>query len=154
LIRGRRTGSHTRPQKEAFVVAVEAALALDDVERAEELLTIVEEIPPGNRPQFLQAHSLRFRARLAARSGDGELAEVHFGAAAALFRELGLPFYLAVALLEQAEWLSTQKRGDEVASPAGEAHDIFERLQAAPWLERLARTLSPAHEAGALSVPS
>src|SRR5262249_4640040 len=34
--------------KEAFVVAVEAALALDDVTRARELVAIVDELPPGH----------------------------------------------------------------------------------------------------------
>lgn len=140
--------------KEAFVVAVEAALALDDVDRAEELLSVVDELPPGHRPRFLQAHSLRFRGRMAARRDDAEQAERNFASAVALFRELGLPFYLAVTLVEQGEWLSTQTRLDEVVVVAGEASEIFERLQAAPWLERVARTLSPSLEPGALSAPS
>jgi hypothetical protein len=33
--------------KESFVVAVEAALALDDVGRTEELMTLVDTLPPG-----------------------------------------------------------------------------------------------------------
>ena len=139
--------------KEAFVVAVEAAFALDDVGQVEVLLGVVEELPPGHRPQFLQAHSLRFRGRLAARRDDAEQAEHDFASAVAMFRQLGLPFYLAVALLEQGEWLSTQDRADEVAALSREASEIFERLQAAPWLERLAR-ISPEREAAALSAPS
>lgn len=43
--------------KGSFVVAVEAALALGDVSRAEELLAVVDTLPPGRSPQFLQAHS-------------------------------------------------------------------------------------------------
>jgi tetratricopeptide (TPR) repeat protein len=140
--------------KDAFVVAVEAALALDDVDRAEELLRVVDELPPGHRPRFLQAHSLRFRGRMAARREDAEQAEHNFASAVALFRELGLPFCLAVTLVEQGEWLSTQTRLDEVVVVAGEASEIFERLEAAPWLERVARTLSPSLEPGALSAPS
>ena len=140
--------------KEAFVVACDAALALGEVERAEELLGVVDALAPGHKPRFLQAHSLRFRGRIAARRDDPELAERNFASAVALFRELGLPFYLGVTLLEQGEWLSTQSRTDEVVALAGEAREIFERLGAAPWLTRLAGTLSPATESGAVGVTS
>lgn len=131
--------------KEAFVVAVEAALALDDIERVEQLLAVVESLPPGHKPQFLHAHALRFRARLAARRDDAEDAERGFRSAVDRFGLLGLTFYRGVALLEQGEWFSTQGRRDEVEAVVGEAREIFERLQAAPWLDRLARTLPPAH---------
>ena len=53
--------------KQSFVTAVEAALALGDLGKAEELLAVVKALPPGSSPQFLQAQSFRFRARLAAR---------------------------------------------------------------------------------------
>jgi class 3 adenylate cyclase/tetratricopeptide (TPR) repeat protein len=140
--------------KEACVVAVDAALALDDVEKAEELLDAVDALPPGNTPRFLQAHSLRFRARMAARRNDPEQAERNFAGAVTLFRELGLIFYLAVTRLEQGEWLSTQNRSDEVATLLGEARETFERLQAAPWLARLERITPPVHQARALSARS
>jgi class 3 adenylate cyclase/tetratricopeptide (TPR) repeat protein len=140
--------------KEAFVVAVEAALALDDVEQAEHLLGVVEALPPGHMPQFLHAHALRFGARLAARREEPDRAERNYRTAVGLFRELGLTFYLAVTLLEQGEWLAAHHRPDEAVAHLAEARDIFERLQAVPWLDRLARTLPPAHQAGALGVPS
>jgi len=47
------------------------------------------------------------------------------------FRELGLPFWLAVTLLEHGELT-----GDE--SSLAEAREIFEGLKATPWLERAA----------------
>ena len=56
--------------RESFVVAVEAALALDDVQRAEQLLSVVDTLPPGGSPRFLQAQSARFTARLVARRED------------------------------------------------------------------------------------
>jgi tetratricopeptide (TPR) repeat protein len=123
--------------KESFVVAVEAALALDDVSRAQELLALVDTLPPGGSPQFLQAHSARFHARLAARAGDVEEADRLFRRATGAFRELGFPFYLAVTLLEQGEWLVAQGRRDEAEPPLAEVHEIFERLEAKPWLDRL-----------------
>jgi class 3 adenylate cyclase len=136
--------------KEAFVVGVDAALALDDVEKAEELLGLVDALPPGNKPRFLGAHSLRFRARIAALSNDPKGADRNFADAAALFRELGLTFYLAVTRLEQSEWLCTQNRADEAADLLGGARETFERLHAAPWLMRLERIAPPMDQARAL----
>jgi tetratricopeptide (TPR) repeat protein len=123
--------------KESFVVAVDAALALDDVSRAEELLAVVDSLPPGGSPQFLQAHSYRFHARLAVRAGNVEEADRLYRRGVGLFRELGFPFYLAVTLLEQGEWLAAQGRRDEAEPLLAEAREIFERLAAKPWLNRL-----------------
>src|SRR5437763_14720554 len=88
--------------KEAFAVAVEAALRLDDIDTATELLVTVENLPPGLRSHFLDAQSLRFRAQLAARQGDTENAERLYKGAAARLRELAAPFLLAVAEVEDA----------------------------------------------------
>jgi class 3 adenylate cyclase/tetratricopeptide (TPR) repeat protein len=131
--------------KEAFVVALEAALALDDVRRAEELLDLIDDLPPGHSPQYLQAQSMRFHARIA---GQGREAERLFKRATALFRELAMPFYLAASTLEYAEWLAREGR-DGVAAPlAADARELFERLGAHPWLERAERI------AGAARVPA
>ena len=121
--------------KQGFVWAVEAALALGDRERADELLTLVEMRPVGLRPPFLEAQANRFRARL----GDDEAG---LRVAAASFREHNFPFWLAVTELERAEWLVAQGRTDEAQTPLDEAREIFERLEAKPWLERLARVES------------
>jgi class 3 adenylate cyclase/tetratricopeptide (TPR) repeat protein len=118
--------------KQGFVWAVEAALALGKSDRADELLTTVEELPPGIRPPFLEAHVHRFRARMA----DDE---VGYKAAAGGFREYNFPFWLAVAQLEHAEWLAAHGRGAEAEPLLTEAREIFERLQAIPWLERADR---------------
>ena len=126
--------------KESFVVAVDAALALDDISRAEELLALVDSLPAGGSPQFLQAHSARFRARLAARRGAPEEADRLFKRADSVFRELALPFYLAVTLLEHGECLLAQDRRQDSEPLLAEAREIFERLDAKPWLERTART--------------
>ena len=122
--------------KEAFVSAVEAALGLGEVQKAEELIAIVDALPAGRASQFLQAHSSRFRAALAARRGDLAEAERLFKRATGLFLELSVPFYLAVTLLEQAEWLAAQNRTDEAEAPLTDARELFERLGAKPWLER------------------
>jgi class 3 adenylate cyclase len=137
--------------KEAFVVAVEAALALNDIARAEELLALVDTLPPGGSPQFLQAHSARFRARLASRRGAPEEADRLFEHANSVFRALALPFYFAVTLLEHGEVLLAQDRRQDSEPLLTEAREIFERLDAKPWLERTARTLLARPEAKAVS---
>jgi tetratricopeptide (TPR) repeat protein len=121
--------------KEALTTSLEAAVHLGDKARAEELLAIIENLPTGSRPQFLQAQALRFRARLAGLEGAAG-AERLFKGAVALFRELALRFYLAVTELEHGEWLVSQGRETEAEPLLEEARSIFTELQAAPWLER------------------
>jgi len=125
--------------KEAFVLAVEAAIELDRFDEAEELLAVVEGLPAGVRPQFLNAHVSRFRARLASRGGDAEETERLFKRAAGLFQELAVPFHLAVTRLEQGEWLTGEGRAEEAEPLLVEAREIFERLEAKRWLDRIAR---------------
>jgi class 3 adenylate cyclase/tetratricopeptide (TPR) repeat protein len=123
--------------KESYVIALEAALELGDQTKAEELVAVVDALPPGLYPQFLRAHSSRFRARLAAREGRSERIDDLFKGAAGLFRELAMPFYLAVTQLEYGEWLAGQGRPDEAEPLLGEAREVFERLEAQPWLVRV-----------------
>ena len=126
--------------KEAFSLAVAAALELNDLSKAEELVAAVDGLPPGRFPQFLRAQSARFKARLVARRDEAEEAERLFKGAAGLFRELAVPFYLAVSELEHAEWLAEQGRAEEAEPLLAEAREIFERLGATPWLERADRS--------------
>ena len=121
--------------KESFVVAMEASFALGDA-RLDELLAIVDALPPGNSPTFLKAHAARFKARLAARGSHPGDAGSLFAQACTLFRELAFPFYLAVTLLEQGEWLRAVGRHEESEPLLAEARSVFERLGAKPWLDR------------------
>jgi class 3 adenylate cyclase/predicted ATPase len=122
--------------KESFVLAGEAAIELGDTARLDQLLTSVEALPPGKTTRFYIAHTSRFRARLAG-SDDSIAAERGFGEATALFREIGMPFYLAVVQLEHAELLAAVGRSDECGPLLTEARESFEWLRATPWLERL-----------------
>jgi predicted ATPase/class 3 adenylate cyclase len=119
--------------KQGIVEAIEAALALGQRERAAELLTTIEKLPPGLRPPYLEAQAHRFRARL-----DGD--DAGYRAAAARFRELEIPFWLAVTLLEH---------GNEPG--LAEAREIFKRLGATPWLGRTAQTSFAGLEADAVT---
>jgi class 3 adenylate cyclase/tetratricopeptide (TPR) repeat protein len=138
--------------KESFVVAVEAALAIGDVSRAEELLAVVDTLSPGGSTLFLQAHSARFKARLAARRAEPEEADRLFKRAGGLFRELAFPFYLAVTLLEHGECLLGQDRRRESEPLLAEARDVFELLKAKPWLDRTARAFVVAPEPETVTV--
>jgi hypothetical protein len=115
--------------KLGFVEALEAAFALGDLMKVDELLNIIESLRPGERPPLLEAHAYRFRAR---QSGE----EAGFATAAARLRELGMPFWLALTELEHAEWLVDQGRANETEPLLAEAREIFERLGAKSWLAR------------------
>ena len=120
-------GAGHQAVKQGLIEAIEAALALGERERAVQLLTTIEKLPPGLRPPYLEAQAHRFRARL-----DGN--EAGYRAAAAHLRELGIPFWLAVTLLEHGE-----------EAGLAEAREIFERLGATPWLERVSAAASDRH---------
>jgi hypothetical protein len=73
-------------------------------------------------------------------------ASAGFRAAADLLREVEQPFALAVVLLEHAEFLAAEGRAEDAGALIDEAREIFGRLRATPWLERLDRipVLTPA----------
>ena len=127
-------GVTTQNVKLGFLHALEAALAVGDESKATEMLEIVEALPPGLSSPFFHATAHRFRARLA---GDDPGADRHFTAAAAQFRALELPFYLAIVQVEHAEWLFARGRPEDAQQLLAEARETFERLQAVPWLERV-----------------
>jgi class 3 adenylate cyclase/tetratricopeptide (TPR) repeat protein len=129
-------GAATQAVKQGLVKAVEAALALGDPGRGEELLAFVDELQPGIRPPYLDAQARRFRARM---QGDPS----GYEAAAAGFRSLGITFWLAVTLLEHAELLAGRSQAGEAEPLLAEAEAIFDQLQARPWLERTAVIAAP-----------
>ena len=123
--------------KYALAEAIEAALALGDLDAADELLAIPEVLKPGHLTPLLEANTARLRARVED-AGWGRHAEVdgRFRLASARYREFGMVFYDAVAQLEHAEWLAGQGRGDEAELLRARALETFERLGARPWIER------------------
>jgi class 3 adenylate cyclase/tetratricopeptide (TPR) repeat protein len=125
-------GIASQSAKQGIVEALEAAFVLGEPAKIEELLGSIEAVPPGTRPPYLEAHAQRFRARLAHDVAG-------YGSATALFRELDLPYYLAVTLLEHGESLVGQGQAAEAEPLLAEAMEVFERLAATPWLERARR---------------
>jgi tetratricopeptide (TPR) repeat protein len=136
----RTAGETNQSIKVAIVEAIEAAIALNKRARAEDLVASIEAAPPGLRSPYLTAQALRFRARLAA---SDEVASGSYEAAAARFRELGVRLWLAVTLLEHGERMAD-------AALLAEARELFEGLEATPWLERVA-TAAGTHRAHVLA---
>jgi class 3 adenylate cyclase/tetratricopeptide (TPR) repeat protein len=129
-----------------LTAALDAAFALSDSAKVDELLAIIEELPPGDLTPDLRGVGARFGARRAALKEDAETASAGFVAATDIYRGLERPFDVAVIQLEHAEWLASCGRAGEAAPLLDEAREIFERLRAAPWLERLDRAESATAE--------
>ncbi|MGH7666163.1 MAG: hypothetical protein ACREN1_02460, partial [Candidatus Dormibacteria bacterium] len=125
------------PVKRVLAQAVEAALEGGEPGKAESLLGMVRAAQPGQVTPWLRAQAARLSARVSAAAAKHEAVEPGFEAAEAGFRDLGTPFDLAVTLTEHSEWLIERGRHDKAAPLRAEARDVFERLQARPWLERL-----------------
>ena len=123
--------------KEGVVSGLDAAVALEDPDKIREILGVVGSDPLGRRSLYLQAHASRIEARSLATSD--ETAERDFKSSIGSFREIGFPFWMAVALLEYGEWLDGRERGTDAAPLVAEARAIFEGLQAAPWIDRVDR---------------
>jgi class 3 adenylate cyclase/tetratricopeptide (TPR) repeat protein len=134
-------GGVSADAKIALCEGLESALVLRRFETVEELLARIDAIPPGKRPPSLRAQAARFRARLGAAQGEDDGVEQGFKTAGAMFREHGLTFQLAITQLEYGEWLAEQGRADDAGALLAEASQIFERLEATPWLERAGRSV-------------
>jgi tetratricopeptide (TPR) repeat protein len=130
---GETLGIDGQDAKMGFMWAIEAALALGDRAKAEELVGRIDTIAPGLRPPSLGAHANRARARLAE---TAEMAAMHSAVAEATFDGLGMGFWRAVTQLEQAERLSAAGQASAAAAMLTAARATFAQLGAAPWLAR------------------
>ena len=135
-------GVTNRRVRDALVEAVEAAFELDDLTKTYELLSLVDQLQPGELTPSLEAHRARFHARLNARRGNHEYVDDDYQTAGKSFARHGLAFHEAATLIEHAEWLTSQGRSDEAQPLLDTARETFERLEAKPWLERLEAAVS------------
>jgi class 3 adenylate cyclase/tetratricopeptide (TPR) repeat protein len=138
-------GAGSQSVKAGFVHALEANFALDRRDRVEELLLRIESMRPGELSPLLRAQAARFRGRL----GNEEA----YKNAAGIFREFGLVFWLAVTQLEHGESLVAQGRVEDAEPLLTEARETFERLEAAPYLDRLAAVGVPLAAESAVASP-
>ena len=135
-------GGNTEPMKEAFAIAVRAALLEGDGPRAEALVGMVESAGRGDISPLTGARAMGFRAQLAVDAGDFERGDRLFRGAAALMRELATPFPMAVTMLDHAEVLLAAGDVGAAEPLVAEAGAVFEGLRAAPWVERAERAAS------------
>jgi len=120
----------------ALIEAVEAAFALGQAAKVVELMQLVREhFRPGRQPS-VDAHMLRWEARLAAALGDYERAVPKFLAAIDAFTRLQRPFWLAVTRCELGECLIAQGRDADAQDQLAQARARFEQLRATPWVQR------------------
>jgi tetratricopeptide (TPR) repeat protein len=141
-------GVNTDAAKWAFAYGMEAAASLGDVGRLEVMITTIESIPRGLRSPHLGAQANRYRAHATAMAGDGDPSPP-WKAATGAFREVGATFWVAVTLVEHGEWLASHGRVEDSVAALEEARTIFERLKAAPWLERIDQVPVPLAGTGA-----
>jgi predicted ATPase/class 3 adenylate cyclase len=120
----------------ALIEAVEAAFLLGQVSKVVELLQLVRDhFRPGQQPS-IDAHMLRWEARMAVERNDHDEAHTKFSAAVDAFAGLQRPFWLAVTRCELGEWLMAQGREDDARGHLAQARATFEQLRAPAWLER------------------
>jgi class 3 adenylate cyclase/tetratricopeptide (TPR) repeat protein len=127
--------------RSAWPAAMEASLATGRLDTADQLLELLDQIPPGVIAPYLRAQLSRGRARVAAARGRHDDVERHFQAAIDTFALLGYPYWLAVAQVDFAEWLGTQARSAEATELLDQAIVALQALRAEPALRR-ARDLS------------
>jgi class 3 adenylate cyclase/tetratricopeptide (TPR) repeat protein len=121
----------------AWPLALRAALALNDDERAAQLVAFLDAHPPGHTPPLLRAERELAAARMAPTSNRADL-DAGFGAAVAALRRFGSPYHLAQALLDYAERLTEIGDHAVAVTMVDEARRIAERLGAQSVLARVA----------------
>jgi class 3 adenylate cyclase/tetratricopeptide (TPR) repeat protein len=140
----------------ALMEAIDLAIQTGDQERLARYVAIIDEAGPGNRSPQLTAYHARARARLGIlRGSDAADVDGGYSTCIAILKDRGIVFPAATAQLEWAEWLLGQGRADDARDLLEEARVAFERLGAAPSLDRavaaLAPEAAPAAEAGAVT---
>jgi predicted ATPase len=133
---------------EPILAACDAAIQLRDEARLSDILSEFEGLAPVERTPFLIAQAARVAGWLAALRGDGAGTDQQLSRAAALVREIGRQFELGVVLLEHGELLVEADRASDAAELLDQAHALFERLRATPWIERAERAQQGAQVAG------
>ncbi len=129
-------GASSENARLAWPAAVDAALALGDLEAAGSLVELLTSRPAGMVAPILRAELERARGLLAAATGEQDAAEERLLSAVEAFEELGYPFWLARANGDLAEWLIAEGRGAEAAVRLRAATDSLGALRAEPELER------------------
>ena len=119
---------------DCFAEAVRMALTGGDLGLAERILRKVESCLPGRRLPTQDLAASTLGALLAEAHGAHDEAAASFATAASGWREFGVPYEEAHALLGEGRCLVALGRAPEAAAPLAEAREIFARLRATPAL--------------------
>jgi class 3 adenylate cyclase/tetratricopeptide (TPR) repeat protein len=143
LALGDAMGIRSDPIRWSWPLAADAALAMNDIGAAHELVDWLDSQPWGMLPPILRANRARIWAQLLHRSGDAQAPQAFVTAVVAL-REIGSPYHLALGLLDQAESLAGAGEAVAALALADEARLIAEGLGARPLADRARRLVSGA----------
>ena len=113
----------------------ESAVAIGSPEAFADVVALAEASSVDRTPGIDALLALQ-RARLA---GLREEHDPPHEEAVRAWRAIDDPYWVAVALLEQAEWGASHGRAGDVASLLAEARETFERLRVPPKLARIER---------------
>jgi class 3 adenylate cyclase/tetratricopeptide (TPR) repeat protein len=130
-------------RREAYVEAGLAALAIGEETTVERLVAFVAGLPPAMRSPLLRGGAARFSGLLAWRRGDEGTANSQLAVAERELRSVGAVYLVGQVLLERVGVLQALGQEDEAPGLLAEAREIFERLRATPWIERV-QALEPA----------
>jgi class 3 adenylate cyclase/tetratricopeptide (TPR) repeat protein len=122
----------------ALPLIVDSALECNAIVTAQQLLDNLESLPPGHLSPFLMAQIAESRARISAARGIDDGVEELFRAAVRILSQPDVPYFRARVQGFLAEWLDEQGQRADAERAAADALMAFERLQARPWLARLA----------------
>ena len=134
-------GASNDAVRQAWPEALGAALDLGRLDRAQALIELLAERPPGHIPPYLNAQLARGRGLLAAAEARDDGAEEALRDAVARFDALQYSYWLAVARTDLAGWLLDHRREGEAEPLLEQASATLGALGAAPALSR-ARELS------------
>jgi tetratricopeptide (TPR) repeat protein len=141
-------GAASDPVRLGWLDALLAGFEVGDLDAVRELLTLLQNSPPGRIPPYLRATLAYGRARLAAAEARHDEVEDDARAAVAQLRGLGYPYHLAVAESTLAGWLIDRGRRDEADELLEGAVTALRALRAAPALGRAEALLArPVDEA-------
>jgi tetratricopeptide (TPR) repeat protein len=124
--------------------AAEAALRSRDVASVAQLEAMLEGVAPGRLSPYLGAQLMRTQARLAAARGATDGIEEGLRDAIERFGAMSYPYWEAMARLDLANCLIDQGRNDDAVMLSDTAAEVFERLGAAPDMDRARRLGSTA----------
>ena len=123
--------------RQAFPDALDAALAIPDLDRGERLVELLANARQVRFRLFSQPRSSAIGHFSLQQEMLAMIPKRALVASENAFRELGYPYWVARAQLDRAEWLARRDNLEESAELVAEAASTFERLGATPMLARV-----------------